>query len=303
MQLFYYKAAKGNFGDDLNAWLWDELIPGWRDAWPDRVMIGVGTILNSQMPPRVPKIILGSGAGYAEPAPAELLSECRIVAVRGPRTAALVGASADVPMLDPAALLPTLPRFADVTRHGRVVLMPLHLSMEMLDWERVARGIGAVLVSPEGEADHVIRMIAGASQVITESMHGAIISDAFGVRWSGFGFHHLFNRNKWQDWASSLAITPEITLVPRLGNAAVKPFTMINRLISGNRHVPSVLQPLAAAINETTLVGWLKPLVGQPGQLSDRAVLLRQQQVLRQALDDFRAEFTAAAGGRDRSPA
>lgn len=303
MQLFYFKAARGNFGDDLNTWLWDDVIPGWREVWPDHVLIGVGTILNNKMPIGVPKLIMGSGAGYADPAPTDLLAECRIVAVRGPRTAALVGAGPDVPTLDPAALLPTLPRFADVPRHGRVVLVPLHSSIGLLDWENVARRIGAVLVSPQDEAEHVIRMIAGAEQVITESMHGAIVADAFGVPWTGFGFHHLFNHGKWQDWASSLAVTPAITMVPRLGNAAVKPFTMVKRLLTADGHVPGPLRPIAGAINTETLVRWLKPLVGRPGQLSDRALLRRRQQALRTAFDALRAEFSEDAAGKDRRPA
>jgi succinoglycan biosynthesis protein ExoV len=303
MQLYYFKAVRGNFGDDLNSWLWDDLIPGWRDVWPDRVMVGVGTILNNKMPAGVPKIILGSGCGYADPASAQLLAECRVLAVRGPRTAALVGAGPDVPALDPAALLPTLPRFSGVAPHGQVVLVPLHSSMALLDWHKVARSIGAVLVSPEDDAEHVIRMIAGASQVITESMHGAIVSDAFGVPWTAFGFHHLFNRNKWQDWASSLNVTPAITDVPRLGNLAVKPFTMVQRLLTGNGHVPGPLRPIAAAINSATLTRRLRPLVGRTGQLSDRAVLTARQKALRRALDDFRAEFSAAAAGTGSSPA
>ncbi len=27
MKLYYYKDVIGNFGDDLNSWLWDALIP------------------------------------------------------------------------------------------------------------------------------------------------------------------------------------------------------------------------------------------------------------------------------------
>ncbi|PJN96058.1 hypothetical protein CNY89_04815 [Amaricoccus sp. HAR-UPW-R2A-40] len=53
MELCYHRAPLGNFGDDLNAWLWDELSPGWRDWAADRVLVGVGTLLNTDLERRV----------------------------------------------------------------------------------------------------------------------------------------------------------------------------------------------------------------------------------------------------------
>ena len=45
MKLFYYRAKEGNFGDDLNGWLWEELAPGrWSDE-ADTLFCGIGTII------------------------------------------------------------------------------------------------------------------------------------------------------------------------------------------------------------------------------------------------------------------
>ena len=45
MQPFYWESAHGNFGDDLNLWLWDFLLPGFREVHPEVLLVGVGTCL------------------------------------------------------------------------------------------------------------------------------------------------------------------------------------------------------------------------------------------------------------------
>ncbi|WP_230279986.1 hypothetical protein [Croceicoccus sp. Ery15] len=65
MDLLYFKIASGNFGDDLNDWLWDGLIPGWRDWAPETVLVGLGTVLKQGfVPDDRRKLVLGSGYGY-----------------------------------------------------------------------------------------------------------------------------------------------------------------------------------------------------------------------------------------------
>ncbi len=50
MKLYYYKDVIGNFGDDLNSWLWDALIPDFFDQDESIRMSGIGTIINTAMP-------------------------------------------------------------------------------------------------------------------------------------------------------------------------------------------------------------------------------------------------------------
>ena len=45
MKLVYYQDPKGNFGDDLNPWLWERLLPGRLDDDPSELLVGMGTIL------------------------------------------------------------------------------------------------------------------------------------------------------------------------------------------------------------------------------------------------------------------
>ena len=49
MILHYYRSAAGNFGDDINQWLWERLLP---DCWDDDGIhfAGIGTIITNTMP-------------------------------------------------------------------------------------------------------------------------------------------------------------------------------------------------------------------------------------------------------------
>ena len=58
VKLYYYKATAGNFGDDLNSWLWDRLLPNAFDGIcyhrhsshernnnENTLFVGIGTLL------------------------------------------------------------------------------------------------------------------------------------------------------------------------------------------------------------------------------------------------------------------
>jgi hypothetical protein len=47
VRLEYFKSPAGNFGDDLNPWLWDGLLPGLLHEGDGDVLLGVGTILEN----------------------------------------------------------------------------------------------------------------------------------------------------------------------------------------------------------------------------------------------------------------
>ena len=72
MKLYYYNAQEngfklGNFGDDLNPWIWHRVIPELFEGQSDsKLFVGIGTLLNDFLPPEPTKIIFGSGAGYGK---------------------------------------------------------------------------------------------------------------------------------------------------------------------------------------------------------------------------------------------
>lgn len=210
-QLFHYQTENGNFGDDLNLWFWDHAVPGWQDMDPDLTIFGIGTVLNVTNLARAKRsLVLGSGTGYGPPPAAEDLARADIRAVRGPRTAARLGCDPGLAVADPAILLPRmdLPFLRDLKPGtGGAIFVPHHHSMQLgIDWQSLCASACLALQSPHEAPETVIRRLAEARLVLAESMHAAIIADAFRVPWVPVRFNPGFNLFKWGDWGDSLGI-------------------------------------------------------------------------------------------------
>jgi succinoglycan biosynthesis protein ExoV len=303
VRLHHFHDPEGNFGDDLNHWLWDALLPGWRAAWPDTWLVGVGTLINDKMPAGAPKMVMGSGVGYGELPSPGLLAECRFVSVRGPRSADALGIAPELGILDPAALIPLLPDFADIGRHGEILFIPHHRSVHRQDWPALCARAGLSYLSPCGEAKAVIRRIAGAKLVVTESMHGAILADAFGVPWHAVSINAQFNGWKWADWGESLGVA--VTIHPLA--SALEP--LIRRLKpapkraagaggggdggrgASGRPGTSWKGRLRLALERLSVEPKIRALAARPGQLSDRARLADAQSRLQARLAGISAEM------------
>ena len=138
MKLHYFRSPHGNFGDDLNAWLWPELLPGvWDDGSDGITFVGVGTILNRLVPQTRLKIVLGSGVGYS-PLPANLHDgSWNVLGIRGPLSARAAGLPAKAVITDGAILLGTIDGLVkpDSARTGDVVFVPHVSSTETGAWE------------------------------------------------------------------------------------------------------------------------------------------------------------------------
>lgn len=308
MELLYYATPEGNFGDDLNAWLWDDLIPGWRDWAPGTVLMGAGTILKRGFVPEdAPKLVLGSGIGYGQ-APG-IGAGWDIRALRGPASAGVLGLPRDLGLGDPAMMLPDLPRFAHIASTGEVLFVPHYKSVRSYDWDRIAAAAGVAWQSPSAEAEAVIRRIAGARLVIAESMHAAIIADAFGVPWRGVEITSGFNRFKWADWAASLGMPPPaITrfFAPlRLAQAGLARLRGrgatdgpgqggAERTPSG-RVTPDGIAARLAPILRPWAVRHLRREAARPGTLSDPAARAAARARFRAMLDRVARDYGPAA--------
>ena len=207
MQLYYWKSLEGNFGDDLNEWLWDELLPGWREWDSDVTLVGVGTILNSgHFPINRPGrfLVLGSGVGNGSPPNISNKSKWDIRSLRGPISASNLGLPQRIGIIDPAVMIPTLSSFRDIKKSSRPVFVPHISSVDNFDWPELCNSIGVDYVSPRDESRGVIKRLAGAPLVIAESMHAAIIADAFRTPWIATHISSKFNAEKWSDWSSGM---------------------------------------------------------------------------------------------------
>ncbi|WP_159981790.1 MULTISPECIES: polysaccharide pyruvyl transferase family protein [unclassified Novosphingobium] len=229
MKLLHYEPAVPNFGDDLNGILWPTLAPSLfeeENAADDRgeAFVGIGTIIGID-PGRLRHLhVFSSGAGYTAADRWDGL-DVHYHCVRGPVTAKVLGLSADRPLTDGAILAPLVDRFrrsvtgidtgvGSVPVSGSTVVVPHYETITFPGWDRAVRMAGFDLVDPRGAPETVIAALAGARLVLTESLHGAILADAYGVPWRGFAVSRNFSTAKWADWTRSLDLNVEIALVP-----------------------------------------------------------------------------------------
>ena len=210
MKIHELPHVNGNFGDALNAWLWRDLLPQVFDEDAAVRFIGIGTILDRQLPHAPLTVVLGAGTGYAPP-PDDLHTDparWRIYGVRGPLTARILRLGPDSVLTDPAILLVDHPAFKRREPSG-IVFVPHWKSVQFGQWREACAPAGIEFVDPCGDAHAVIRKIAGARKVIAESMHAGIIADAFRVPWVPVVLSREVAPFKWVDWASTMHLPYE----------------------------------------------------------------------------------------------
>lgn len=220
MKLIYHVNEVPNFGDDLNVLLWPAIAP---DLFADEAdglgFLGIGTIVGKQIPDVDTLHVFSSGAGYdhaAFPVP-----NVKVHCVRGPLTARLLGLPEDRALTDGAILTPLVIEAGP--KSGKTLVIPHWQSLMGCEaaWQEACDLAGFHLCSPIQEVGKVIAEIAAADYVITESLHGAILADTYGVPWAAWACSGNFSDFKWLDWLKSLnlkyqvhKLTPPSSVVP-----------------------------------------------------------------------------------------
>jgi len=215
MKPYYWESQHGNFGDDLNLWLWDFLLPGFRSVHPDVLLVGVGTVLNrALLPAGGRKLVIGSGFGYGDLPDMGDPDLWDIRCVRGPLTAEKVGLPEALGIVDPGVLVADMPEFRDLPKRFARSFVPHWESAVAGLWPVVCATAGLHYIDPRGEAKDVIRQIAQSETVVAESMHGAILADAFRVPWVAVSTSANINSFKWQDFAATLGVRHQPRRIP-----------------------------------------------------------------------------------------
>jgi succinoglycan biosynthesis protein ExoV len=210
--LYYCKTPKGNFGDDLNLWLWPRLAPEVCDEQDSTLFVGIGTILGHHIPPKPVKVVFGAGCGKLGPLP-KIDDRWKIYCVRGPLTAARLGLDPALALVDPAILVrrflnhPSRPKYP-------VSFMPHLQSMPHADWEALCARIGFHCIDPRAGVERVLRELQETELLLAEAMHGAIVADALRVPWIPVRMYSRFAEFKWQDWSQSIRVPLKLTDVP-----------------------------------------------------------------------------------------
>ncbi|MFA5495314.1 MAG: polysaccharide pyruvyl transferase family protein [Porticoccaceae bacterium] len=220
MKVIYFQDPRGNFGDELNRWLWPRIFDGAISGYghhgietmaengrEDLLFYGIGTILNDRIPEAPEKIIFGSGYGYG--AAPRNLGRCNVVFVRGRKTADAIGVSADKALTDPALLLRRFfPVVPESERRYQVSFIPHHTTVGGDFWRMACRDLGIHYIDPCGfDVETVIEQISASRLLIAEAMHGAIVADMFRVPWIPVSSVSETNDFKWQDWCGTLDLS------------------------------------------------------------------------------------------------
>ena len=212
MKLYYFQPPDGlsNFGDSLNPWLWNQLLPNVFDEDETTAFLGIGTLLNNLLPHRLPKarrlIIFSSGVGYGTGLPT--IDESWIIyCLRGALSAKKLGLPAKFVCADGAILIRRL--FNPTTdKINRFAFMPHihHAKYGGEAWKSICEQIGFSYIDPRWSTEQVLTAISQTEILLAEAMHGAIAADALRVPWIPVISSAWILPFKWQDWCSSIDI-------------------------------------------------------------------------------------------------
>ncbi len=205
MRTFYYRVTT-NFGDHMNSWLWPRLIPELIEEQSQDVLVGIGSLIKSDLG-KVPgrKIIFGTGSGYGPMPVPEEVADWRIYCVRGPLTARLLKLPPEKAVVDAAWLVDKLPdlRYQPGPREGSV-FVPHWTTDVYANWRQPCADAGIRYISPFLDGTTVLNAIAGAKLAIVESLHGAIMADYYRVPWIPVATDGRVLEYKWLDFCMSL---------------------------------------------------------------------------------------------------
>ncbi len=212
MKIFYYQRRdeQPNFGDELNTWLWPQLLPDFFDDDESTQFIGTGTLLNHRLPERTTTaqrlIIFSSGAGYEKPL-SEIPSHWHIVCVRGPLSANRLKLSRKKVITDGGILVRRC--FSPATKKTMsYAFMPHihHANFADVVWKTLCEQVGIGYIDPRWPIEQILEAISRTEVLLAEAMHGAIVADALRTAWIPVITSPRILRFKWQDWCASIGV-------------------------------------------------------------------------------------------------
>jgi succinoglycan biosynthesis protein ExoV len=212
MKLFYYQRPDGlsNFGDQLNSWLWERLLPGAFTGEENVVFVGTGTLLNHLLPQRIASakkvLIFSTGAGYERKLTA-IPEHWRIYCVRGLLSARQLGLPAELALTDGAMLVRRLWQPA-AEKTSSFAFMPHvhHAKAAGAAWLEVCQQLGFQYIDPCWSVEQVLTAISQTRVLLAEAMHGAIAAEALRIPWIPIITSPRILTFKWQDWCSSVGL-------------------------------------------------------------------------------------------------
>lgn len=240
MKLTFYRGPEPNFGDELNVFMWDRLLPqGFLDDDDSDLFVGVGSILWDSYSPRSTKHVMGSGYGGYTPPPDMSDGTWQVAWVRGPLTAQKMGLDPSLAITDAAVLLRAIDLPPQPAKSGPA-FMPHFESVARGNWEQVCDMAGITYLDPRRDPLELISMIRAASVLVTEAMHGAIVADAMRTPFIPVTPTHRSHRYKWEDWARSVNLT--LKPVPTMSSSLLEGYVNLTGMEGQGKRSTTVLK-------------------------------------------------------------
>ncbi|NTS78908.1 polysaccharide pyruvyl transferase family protein [Catenovulum sp. SM1970] len=206
MKLTYFSSKESNFGDELNAVMWQGLIePDYFDDNAEELFLGIGSIIWDKYPDSAKKIVVGSGYGGYTQVPNVKDGSWDFCFVRGPRTAKALGIDAKLAITDAAILTHYLNLPKQEKKH-KVSFMPHFKSIVRGNWQQTCQQAGIHFIDPRDDVESILREIQASEVLLTEAMHGAILADTLRTPWIAMEPILAKHRSKWFDWSESMEL-------------------------------------------------------------------------------------------------
>jgi hypothetical protein len=268
IHLFYWSEQRErvNFGDYISLYLYDKLIERNTERG-EILLLGVGSILHAPLLSKVldsrPDLaelhVWGSGARTLH-GPALSWLESRIVTrihgVRGRYTARALQCSAELAIGDPAFLLPFLIQTSPAEAKSGTTFVP-HISQckhtpelqALLTKSRCDRVLEPLIDPTPDSLENFVAELCSSSFILTNSLHGAILAQAYGVPFSyGTVGDYLNCPFKWKDHSSAISAAHLFAANLEQGRTLYRD------------NFSRALTPDAARILEALPEHWLSPL-------------------------------------------
>ena len=195
-RLYYWVPSRGgghsvrtNFGDELSKVVVEHIGGNRVKKAPERwskKLLAVGSIILLARPG---DLVWGSGVNGkvtvedGSPALPKNLDKIKFLAVRGPKTRDLIRAhGGHCPAIygDPALLLPRVVPGGSQVRRG-IVLIPHFSDISRAQCLQEVLTGKVSLVLPDSPLARIVEAVCNAELVVSSSLHGLILSDAYGV--------------------------------------------------------------------------------------------------------------------------
>ncbi len=206
MNLVYFESDIGNFGDDLNPWLWEKIF-GSFNKYQDLDFIGIGSILDYRIFNDRKKVIFGSGIRSLSFDKSKLINT-EALFVRGPISARQLDTRF---ICDSAYCLGLIDKDIEKKKY-KTSFIPYFRQWLNFNWTLFSALTGYHVINPTQHVSQVISEIKSSEKIITSAMHGAILADVYRVPWqrckfSTQGFESQETSIlKWNDFQQAVSV-------------------------------------------------------------------------------------------------